>query len=357
MPNRMLRDWTDSEKVNKLTVYAERFFVRLIMKVDDYGCFYGNTSLLKANLFPFLLNDIREADLARWMDECQKAGLIVLYEVGGKKFLQITDFGQRLDKSRSKFPLPDNKEIVVTGYVYVIGCNQSSTYKFGFSVNPWARLKEISRSKEAVEFFGNRSKELSILFTFKGTLSEEHELLILLRKYNIKGEWYKISKSLLSLISGYYEMSYSATDFIVAFRSSHVADSIPPELETETETETEVETEEERAGAHPPELVSDFGKFQEWLTQHAPRVKAMKEPFTIEKFAEIKKNFSAAQISEILTAMHNWEPLLKKNRSAYLTAIKWLKKETDGAHQKSNSGGTSGKLGTSEAQSNAARHY
>ena len=36
----MLRDWTQSEKIDELTIESERFFTRLIMKVDDYGCFY-----------------------------------------------------------------------------------------------------------------------------------------------------------------------------------------------------------------------------------------------------------------------------------------------------------------------------
>lgn len=108
MPNRMLRDWTDSEKINKLTVHAERFFARLIMKVDDYGCFHADSRLLKASLFPLQLDSIREADLLRWATECQKAGLIVLYESNSKKYLQILDFRQRLDKSNPKFPLPDS---------------------------------------------------------------------------------------------------------------------------------------------------------------------------------------------------------------------------------------------------------
>jgi hypothetical protein len=106
MPNRILRDWTDSDKVNVLSVYAERFFTRLIMKADDYGCFFADTRLLKAHMFPLLLDNIREADLLRWMTECQKAGLIVLYEISGKKYLQIMDFRQRLDKARAKYPLP-----------------------------------------------------------------------------------------------------------------------------------------------------------------------------------------------------------------------------------------------------------
>src|SRR5690606_16106034 len=85
---------------------SERFFTRLIMKVDDYGCFYADTRLLKANLFPLLLDVIREADLIRWMAECQKAGLIVLYESNSKKYLQIAEFKQRLRAMSSKFPMP-----------------------------------------------------------------------------------------------------------------------------------------------------------------------------------------------------------------------------------------------------------
>lgn len=111
MPNRMLRDWTMSDKVVLISVYAERFFVRLIMKVDDYGCFHGDVRLLKANLFPLLLDNIREADLLRWMAECQKAGLIVLYESEGKKYIRVLDFRQRLDKARSKYPLPSSPDL------------------------------------------------------------------------------------------------------------------------------------------------------------------------------------------------------------------------------------------------------
>lgn len=108
MPNRMLRPWVNSDKVNSLSVHSERFFTRLIMVVDDYGCFYADARLLKANLFPLLLDTIREADLLRWLAECQKAGLIVIYESSSKKYLQIIDFRQRLDRAKSKFPLPVN---------------------------------------------------------------------------------------------------------------------------------------------------------------------------------------------------------------------------------------------------------
>lgn len=112
MPNRMLRDWTNSYKVDTISIQAELFFVRLIMKVDDYGCFYADHRLLKANLFPLRIDKIREADIPRWIAECEKAGLIVLYESSNKQYLQILDFRQRLDRAKSKFPLPiDNKPV------------------------------------------------------------------------------------------------------------------------------------------------------------------------------------------------------------------------------------------------------
>lgn len=76
------------------------------MKVDDYGCFYADARLLKANLFPLRMDKIREADIPRWIAECEKAGLIALYESSHKQYLQILDFRQRLDRAKAKFPLP-----------------------------------------------------------------------------------------------------------------------------------------------------------------------------------------------------------------------------------------------------------
>lgn len=110
MPNRVLRDWTDSETMHSLTSQAERFFVRLIMKADDFGCFHANPKLLKAALFP-LSDEIRDLDVAKWLNECSAVGLVNVYKVEGKMFLQIIDFGQRLRQSRPKFPQPHEAQI------------------------------------------------------------------------------------------------------------------------------------------------------------------------------------------------------------------------------------------------------
>jgi hypothetical protein len=106
MPNRMLRDWTDSEKVNRISAEAERLFTRLIMKVDDYGGYFADARRLRPSLFPFLLEQISEKDVERWVRECEKSGLIKVFTYEGKQYLQILDFKQRLDKSRAKYPFP-----------------------------------------------------------------------------------------------------------------------------------------------------------------------------------------------------------------------------------------------------------
>ncbi len=106
MPNRILRDWTDSEAVDLLSVQAERFFTRLIMKADDYGRYSANLKLLRSTIFP-LKTDIRETDITRWLAECEKSGLIALYSVASKGFLQINNFKQTLRQKNEKYPAHD----------------------------------------------------------------------------------------------------------------------------------------------------------------------------------------------------------------------------------------------------------
>ena len=106
MPNRVLRDWTDSESIDKLSVHSERFFIRLIMKVDDYGRYTANVRMLKSLLFP-LRTDVRETDITRWLAECEQSGLIVLYIVASKEYVQIENFKQQLRQKIEKYPSPE----------------------------------------------------------------------------------------------------------------------------------------------------------------------------------------------------------------------------------------------------------
>jgi hypothetical protein len=108
MPNRILRDWTDSSPINKLLWQEEVLFTRLIMKADDFGNFYRNCSLVKSLLFP-MKDDLRTSDIDRWLKNLEVAGLIQCYPAKGDLFLHIVNFGQRLDRTSRKFPKePDN---------------------------------------------------------------------------------------------------------------------------------------------------------------------------------------------------------------------------------------------------------
>ena len=99
----MLRDWTDSLKLDGISADAERLLIRLIMKADDYGRFHAEPRLLKAQCFP-LIDNLRPNDLTRWLDELSTRQLILRYEADGRSTLAIVNYGQRLKKSVAKFP-------------------------------------------------------------------------------------------------------------------------------------------------------------------------------------------------------------------------------------------------------------
>lgn len=102
----MLRDWTTSEAIDGLSVHAEVFFTRLIMKADDYGNYTGNHKLLKAALFP--LREVMINDIDKWVEECAKVGILKKYTSEGKDFIHIPNFGQRLRAMKSSYPTFDS---------------------------------------------------------------------------------------------------------------------------------------------------------------------------------------------------------------------------------------------------------
>lgn len=70
----------------------------------------------------------------------------------------------------------------------------------------------------------------------------------------------------------------------------------------------------------------DFIEFQRWIEENAPRVAKMKEPFTEAQFFALRTDFDAQFSCDLLKSMHNYEPLLTKNRSANLTFRNWAKR-------------------------------
>lgn len=103
----MIRDWTASEPVDGLSVYAEVFFTRLIMKVDDYGNYTANMKLIKSALFP-LKDQYTTEQVTGWLNECVAAGLIQPYHAEGKSLIHIKNFDQKLRRMHSVYPQPLN---------------------------------------------------------------------------------------------------------------------------------------------------------------------------------------------------------------------------------------------------------
>lgn len=108
MPNRILRDWTDSLAFDGLPAEAERLFVRILMKVDDFGRFHAHPQLLKSACFP-LAEDLRANTVAAWLTQLSDRQLVFSYKSGTGQYLAVRKFRQRARAESSKFPPPDGQ--------------------------------------------------------------------------------------------------------------------------------------------------------------------------------------------------------------------------------------------------------
>lgn len=106
MPSRMIREgFITSQRVARLAAPEERFFFRLLLVVDDFGRHEAFPQLLRSALYP-LCDDVRSADILRFLAACERAELVRCYEAEGKRYLEVQRFRQRLRAMRSKCPEP-----------------------------------------------------------------------------------------------------------------------------------------------------------------------------------------------------------------------------------------------------------
>jgi hypothetical protein len=103
------KGFVDSDRVSALdSWFAECVFHRLLLVADDFGFYDARPAYLRAQLFSTKLDKVREADVSRALLECERAGLIRFYEVEGKPYLEILRYGQRHDRTKPKWPVPDD---------------------------------------------------------------------------------------------------------------------------------------------------------------------------------------------------------------------------------------------------------
>ncbi|MGA5724594.1 hypothetical protein ACPCHQ_11720, partial [Ralstonia thomasii] len=94
-----------SERVDQLTAEAEVFYRRLLSVVDDFGRYFANPKLLRSACYP-LKDTITAESITRWLDECVRAGLLVVYRDDNKDYLEVDRFGQQVRAKTSKYPNP-----------------------------------------------------------------------------------------------------------------------------------------------------------------------------------------------------------------------------------------------------------
>lgn len=122
MPNRLIKESICvSESIDLLTWKEEVFFYRLITQCDDYGRFDARPAVIKGRCFP-LKKDLTEKDIESMLHRLSTVGLVTLYEVREKPFLQLTTWAshQQVRAKKSKYPAPENDTMKSSDII----CNQ-----------------------------------------------------------------------------------------------------------------------------------------------------------------------------------------------------------------------------------------
>lgn len=108
MPNRVIKDSIKrSSEIDSLTWFQEVCFYRLMVTVDDNGCYHANPQILRSDLFP-LKEDLTKKAVAEALDQLESSGLIERYEVDGKPFLHMKTWArhQRIRNKINHYPMP-----------------------------------------------------------------------------------------------------------------------------------------------------------------------------------------------------------------------------------------------------------
>ena len=110
MPNRILREGIlSSERVDRIAWEppVEVTYRRLYSVADDFGRFTAHPSLVRAAIYPLRLDAYTDAQIGEHLRACESAGLIRLYAVENKPYLEVLSFNQRTRAKRSKYPPPE----------------------------------------------------------------------------------------------------------------------------------------------------------------------------------------------------------------------------------------------------------
>ena len=119
MPTRYLKPGIrDSELIDGLSPMAEVLFYRLLVTVDDFGRFDARPAMIKSQCFP-IKEKITPKHCEESLKELCESGLVAVYLVNGKPYLQVLKWDNVPRSKESKFPAPADDCI----HMYADVCN------------------------------------------------------------------------------------------------------------------------------------------------------------------------------------------------------------------------------------------
>jgi len=108
MPNRLIHECAlTSRKINQLTDSEEKFWWRLILCCDDFGCFFGEPDVLRGKVYP-RQKWVSEEEVLAYRNALIKVGLVFLYTHEEEIYLCINKWDelQTVRTPRRKYPEP-----------------------------------------------------------------------------------------------------------------------------------------------------------------------------------------------------------------------------------------------------------
>lgn len=148
MPNRILKESIcTSDSIDTLTWFEEVLFYRLIVNCDDYGRFDGRISVIKNRLFP-LKENISAQSVEDAVERLAAVGLVSLYEVDGKPFIQLPTWEnhQTVRAKKSKYPPFDSNSKALASICKQVNTSENKCSRNPIQSNPNTESESVSIS-------------------------------------------------------------------------------------------------------------------------------------------------------------------------------------------------------------------
>lgn len=108
MPIRLLKPGVrDSDAIESLSPLCEVLFYRLLVTVDDFGRYDARPAMIKSQCFP-IKDAVTASVCTELLAELSRAGLVCIYEVNGKPYMQMLKWDNVPRAKESKFPPIDH---------------------------------------------------------------------------------------------------------------------------------------------------------------------------------------------------------------------------------------------------------